>query len=68
MEFEDAGKQINKHSVFEKGGPMVLIGGFGLGKTELIEYVAHTAMTKFNLIPIVGSGGVRPGISTSLQQ
>ncbi|CAD7972564.1 unnamed protein product [Amoebophrya sp. A25] len=59
--FEDAAKQIEKHSVFERGGPMVLIGGFGLGKTELIEYVAHTAMKKFKLVPIVGSQGVRPG-------
>eukprot|EP00392_Amoebophrya_sp_AT5.2_P017888 g18310.t1 len=59
--FEDPAVQIEKHKVFEKGGPVMLIGGFGLGKTELTEYVTSVAAKKFDLVPIVGSAGVRPG-------
>ncbi|CAD7944931.1 unnamed protein product [Amoebophrya sp. A120] len=60
-EFPDAAQQIERHRVFHDGGPMIVFGGFGLGKTELAEYVVHAATEKFDLLPIVGAGGVRPG-------
>lgn len=47
--------------IFESGGALVLCGGHGLGKVELLEYVANVAWTKYKLTPLIASSGVRPG-------
>jgi hypothetical protein len=47
--------------LFSKGGILVLCGPIGLGKTELCEYVVANSVRRFNMAPVFGTVGPRPG-------
>lgn len=54
---------VSPKSLVEEGGVLILCGGHGLGKVELLEYVAYKAFTKFKVLPVLSISSPRPGES-----
>merc|ERR1719436_743831 len=48
-------------SPFAEGGILVIEGPTGLGKVELAEHIVTHCATQFQMMPIFGTMGPRPG-------
>jgi len=53
-------------SPFAEGGIVVIEGPTGLGKIELAEHIVTHCATQFQMMPIFGTMGPRPGQSTRM--
>lgn len=53
-------------SPFADGGLVVIEGATGTGKIELAEHITAHCATQFQMLPVFGTMGPRPGESTRM--